>query len=95
MMTCTKWTPKKGTSHQGLTKASSSSACHSYFFEVMAVRSMKNKHIEVEKMMKSTIATQAECVVFLPGRASRCVIVAMAFAQTTVLSKSFIKKSVT
>ena len=56
---------------------------------------MKNKHIEVEKMMKSTIATQAECVVFLPGRASRCVIVTMAFAQTTVLSKSFIKKSVT
>jgi len=35
--------------------------------------------------MKSTIATQAECVVFLPGRTSGCVIVTMAFAQATVL----------
>ena len=84
---------KKGTSHQG-PKASRSSACQSKFFEVMAVRSMKNKHTGVEKMMISTIATQAECVVFLPGRASRSVIVTMAFAQTTVLCKSFVRKTV-
>ena len=63
------------------------------FVVLMAVRSMKNKHIVgVEKMMKSTIAAQAECIVFLPGRASRCMIVTMAFAQTTVLCKSFVRK---
>ena len=56
---------------------------------------MENKHIEAEEMMKSTIATQAECVVFLPGWASRCVVVTMAFAQTTVLCKSFVRKTVT
>jgi hypothetical protein len=46
-------------------------------------------------MMKLTIATQAECVVFLPGRASRCMIVTMAFAQTAVLCKTFVRKIVT
>lgn len=54
---------------------------------------MKNEHIGVEKMI-STIATQAECVMFLPGRASRCMIVTMAFAQTTVLCKSFVRKTI-
>lgn len=38
----------------------------------------KNKHIGVENMMKSTVAMQAERVVFLPGRVSMCVIVTTA-----------------
>jgi hypothetical protein len=46
----------------------------------------KKQAIIVEKeMLKSTVATQAERVVFLPGRASRCMVVTMAFAQATVL----------
>ena len=63
------------------------------FVTLMAMCSMKSKHIVVEKMLKSTIATQTECVVFLPGRASRCVIMTIAFAQATVLCKSFVRRN--
>jgi hypothetical protein len=61
----------------------------------MAVRSMKvqaysSKTADVEP--ESTVAMQAESVVFLPGRASRSVVVTMAFAQATVLRES-LKKS--
>jgi hypothetical protein len=61
---------------------------------LIAVRSMKNKYVG-KKMLESTIATKAECVVFFPSRASRCVVVTMAFAQATVLCKSFVRKPVT
>lgn len=87
---------KKGTPHQE-PKTSRSSACHSHFCGPDVNSSgTKNKHITVEKkMLKSTIPTQAECVVFLPGRASRCMIVTMSFAQATVLCKSLVSKLVT
>ena len=59
----------------------------------MAVRSMKvqaySKTAEVEP--ESTVATQAESVVFLPGRPSRSVVVTMTFAQATVLRESLKK----
>ena len=48
-----------------------------------------NKHVAGEKKVKSIVAMKAECVVFLPGRASRseskCVVVTMTFAQAAVL----------
>ena len=85
---------KEGTSHQKPNPRVKAHVIH-VFMMLMGVRSMENKYLEVEKMSKSTIATQAECVVFLPGRASRCVIVTMTFAQATVLCESFVRKVVT
>lgn len=56
---------------------------------LMAVRSTKEQHSNEKE--KSAVATQAESVVSLPGRASGCVIVTMTFAQATVLRVSLEK----
>lgn len=44
----------------------------------------KKKHDK--KSLESTVAAEAEGVVFLPGRTSRSVIVTMTFAKATVLN---------
>jgi hypothetical protein len=41
--------------------------------------------MKAEHTARSPVATKAERVVFLPGRTGRCVVVTVAFAETTVL----------